>query len=174
VVGTVCISGLAPLPAEGLDWYAGMAAGSEAELRAAVDGREALAAYLAAGTFDPEMFTEADTAALVGGWSWVIGVVERANRGGPGGMIDDDLAYVRTWGFDPSAIATAVLVVHGEQDRMVPASHGRWLAGRIPAAQLWLRPDDGHVSVLDASVAALDWLVERRPPIAASDGHGSR
>ena len=26
------------------------------------------------------------------------------------------------------------------------------------AAELWLRPDDGHVSVLDAAEAALDWL----------------
>jgi hypothetical protein len=41
---------------------------------------------------------------------------------------------------------------------------GRWelfrLARRTPAAELWLRPDDGHVSVLAAAEAALGWLWE--------------
>jgi pimeloyl-ACP methyl ester carboxylesterase len=33
-------------------------------------------------------------------------------------------------------------------------------AARCPDAELWLRPDDGHVSVLGScGVAALDWLV---------------
>ena len=37
-----------------------------------------------------------------------------------------------------------------------------WLAARCPDAELWLRPDDGHVSVLGScAVAALDWLVAR-------------
>ena len=40
--------------------------------------------------------------------------------------------------------------------------HGAWLAARCPDAELWLRPDDGHVSVLGScGVAALDWLVAR-------------
>jgi hypothetical protein len=44
--------------------------------------------------------------------------------------------------------------------RMVPSEHGAWLAARCPDAELWLRPDDGHVSVLGScGVAALDWLV---------------
>jgi hypothetical protein len=43
---------------------------------------------------------------------------------------------------------------------MVPSSHGEWLARWTPAAELWLRPDDGHVSVLAAAAAALGWLGE--------------
>lgn len=43
---------------------------------------------------------------------------------------------------------------------MVPASHSRWLAVRIPGAELWLTPDDGHISVLNHFQAALDWLLE--------------
>jgi pimeloyl-ACP methyl ester carboxylesterase len=50
--------------------------------------------------------------------------------------------------------------LHGAQDRMVPSSHGEWLARRTPSAELWLRPDDGHVSVLDAAEAAQGWLWE--------------
>jgi hypothetical protein len=40
----------------------------------------------------------------------------------------------------------------------VPSSHSQWLARTCPAAQLRLYPDDGHVSVLGASAAALEWL----------------
>jgi pimeloyl-ACP methyl ester carboxylesterase len=55
-------------------------------------------------------------------------------------------------------ISTAVPFVHGAQDRIVPSSHATWLARRCRTAELWLRPDDGHVSILNSSVKALDWL----------------
>lgn len=108
--------------------------------------------------YDPELFTPADHAALAGPWSWLLTVVEQAMEGGLGGMVDDDLACVASWGFDPAQVRAPVLFVHGDQDRMVPSSHGQWLARRTSSAELWLRPDDGHVSVLDAAEAALDWL----------------
>jgi pimeloyl-ACP methyl ester carboxylesterase len=54
-----------------------------------------------------------------------------------------------------------VLVLHGDADRVVPPAHSRWLAARIPSAELWLRPGDGHVSVLGAAPAVLDWLLAR-------------
>jgi hypothetical protein len=44
---------------------------------------------------------------------------------------------------------------------MVPPSHGEYLARQIPSAELWLRPDDGHITVMDAAADALRWLVER-------------
>ena len=47
----------------------------------------------------------------------------------------------------------------GGEDRVVPVSHAQWLLAHIPAAELWLRPRDGHVSVLDAVPVAMDWLV---------------
>ena len=53
-----------------------------------------------------------------------------------------------------------VLLVHGAQDRLVPSSHATWLAQRCRTAELGLRPDDGHVSILNSSVMALDWLRE--------------
>ena len=80
--------------------------------------------------------------------------------GGPDGYIDDQLSDVRPWGFEPGQVTVPVLVFHGGQDQMVPSAHGAWLAARCPDAELWLRPDDGHVSVLGScGVAALDWLV---------------
>ncbi len=75
-------------------------------------------------------------------------------------MVDDDLAYVAPWGFDPAGVNAPVLLLHGGQDRVAPSAHARWLSGTIPAAELWLRPDDGHISVLSSAEAALGWLRE--------------
>jgi hypothetical protein len=41
---------------------------------------------------------------------------------------------------------------------VAPIAHGQWLARRCPAAELRLRPDDGHISVLNSAAAAMDWL----------------
>jgi pimeloyl-ACP methyl ester carboxylesterase len=73
-------------------------------------------------------------------------------------LIDDDLAAVAPWGFDPAGIAVPTLLVHGGLDRVVPSSHSVWLARRVPSAGLWVRPGDGHVSVLHAAEDTLEWL----------------
>jgi pimeloyl-ACP methyl ester carboxylesterase len=159
VLAAVSVSGLAPFDADGLDWFAGMAPGSEGSLRAAAMGRAAKEAYEA--EFDPETFTPSDHAALDGPWSWFGEIVPPAIAAGPAPLIDDDLANVGPWGFDPADVTAPVLLVHGEADRMVPASHSVWLAGRIPSAELWLRPGDGHISALNHAEAALDWLSEQ-------------
>ena len=162
VVGVVAVAGLAPFDAEGLDWFAGMAPAGVASLRAAAAGRAAKERHEAGAEFDPEVFTPADHAALSGEWgSWLGGVVGPAVEAGPGGLIDDDLAYVAPWGFDPSRVAAPVLFLHGGRDRVAPVSHGEWLARRCPSAELRLRPDDGHISVLEQGVAAMGWLRER-------------
>jgi pimeloyl-ACP methyl ester carboxylesterase len=161
VIGAVSISGLAPFNAEGLDWYAGMGASGAGELRAAAGGRAALEDYLASTEFDPEIFTPADHAALAGPWSWLAQLAGRATAGGLGGMVEDDLAYVAAWGFDVGQISPPVLILQGGQDRIAPSSHGKWLARHVRSPELWLRPDDGHISVLKSGEAAMDWLLER-------------
>jgi pimeloyl-ACP methyl ester carboxylesterase len=161
VLAIVSGAGLAPFDAEGLDWFAGFNPAGEVELHAAVAGRAALEASLAAAEFDPEMFTPEDVAALAGPWSWVAEIAGKALEGGLTGMVDDDLAYVTPWGFDPARITAPLLIVHGGRDRMVPSSHGEWLARHCPTAELQLRPEDGHISVLSAAEDALDWLIER-------------
>jgi pimeloyl-ACP methyl ester carboxylesterase len=159
VLGVVVVAGMAPFGAEGLDWFEGFGPSGVAELRAAVAGRAALEKHLAQSDDEPE-FTPEDEAALAGEWSWVIDVVRPALAGGMGGFVDDDLAGVGAWGFDPADIIAPALFVHGCRDRVVPSSHSEWLARRCPSADLWLRPEDGHISVLGSGVAALSWLRE--------------
>jgi pimeloyl-ACP methyl ester carboxylesterase len=161
VVGVVSAAGLAPFGAEGLDWFGGMIASGVASLSAAAEGRASKERHEASGVeYDPE-FTPADEAALAGEWSWFGDVVNPAVAAGRGGLIDDDLAYVAPWGFDPADVVAPVLLLHGGRDGIAPSSHSEWLARRCPSAELRVWPDDGHISVLTHATAALEWLRER-------------
>ncbi|MFK3979706.1 alpha/beta fold hydrolase [Micromonospora sp. NPDC050397] len=158
VTGVVCLAGLAPLT-DSFDWYAGMV--SAGGLRAAVAGRKERERYAATEVFDVNSFTSADWAALAGTWASLGADAERAGAAGPDGLIDDDVAFVAPWGFDVTGIDAPVLCVQGGADRVVPPSHADWLVRNCPSSELWLRPRDGHVSVLDASPVAMDWLLAR-------------
>jgi pimeloyl-ACP methyl ester carboxylesterase len=161
VGAVVSMAGLAPYRSEGLDWYAGMVASGVASLTAASEGREAKEAFEASGVeYDPE-FTPADLAALAGDWSWLGTVVGPAVASGPAGLVDDDLSYVTPWDAEPSDVAAPMLLLHGEQDGVVPATHSRWLAEHCPTAELRLFPADGHISVLTHASDALEWLVSQ-------------
>ena len=155
VSAAAVISSPAPFDAGGLDWFAGMT--EPAALRAAARGRAAKERYEAAPS-EVVPFTADDWAALAGEWAWFESVVSPALAAGRAALIDDDLAYVAPWGFDPAAVSAPLLVVHGEADEMVPAAHGRWLAGHCPTAQLRLVPGAGHISVLRGAAGVLEWL----------------
>jgi pimeloyl-ACP methyl ester carboxylesterase len=156
VSAAVSISGIAPFDAPGLDWFAGMGPAGAASLRAAAAGRAAKEAYEATGS-DPD-FLPADWATLEGEWGWFGSVVTPALANGPAPLIDDDLAYVAPWGFDPAAIAVPTLLIHGGGDRMIPSTHSVWLSGRIAGAEVRVIPEAGHLSVLPpTAVDALEW-----------------
>jgi pimeloyl-ACP methyl ester carboxylesterase len=162
VTAVAALSSLAPYGADGLEWFAGMAPSGVASLRAATEGRAAKERHEMTAAGAEPGFTARDQAMFGGRWRWLLDVVHPALAAGPAALIDDDLAYVAPWGFDPAVIEVPLLVVHGGADLMVPSSHGVWLAERCPTAELWLRPEDGHISILDSADAALDWLIQPR------------
>jgi pimeloyl-ACP methyl ester carboxylesterase len=160
VTAVASISSMAPPSAidDGLDYFAGMNASGIGALKAAAAGRAAKEHHEAtADDYDPE-FIPADWDALKGDWSWFGDVVRAGNANGRGPAVDDDLAYMAPWGFDPADIRVPVLIVHGGRDSMIPSAHGEWLARRCPSAELWLRPEEGHISVMTAAANTLDWL----------------
>jgi pimeloyl-ACP methyl ester carboxylesterase len=142
------ISSPAPVGAPGLDRFAGMAGGIVREQEAATAGREALLAVLETGEFDETAFTPGDLAALGGPWGWFQSVVAAALEQGLDAEADDLLAAARPWGFDLTAIAVPVLLLHGGADRMVPVGHARAIAARVPTADLRVVPGAGHIDVL--------------------------
>jgi pimeloyl-ACP methyl ester carboxylesterase len=160
VLGVVVVAGMAPFGTEGLDWFDGFGPTGVAELRAAAAGRAALEKHLAESDDEPE-FTPEDEAALAGEWSLFNDIVGSALAGGMGGFIDDYLASVGAWGFEPADVVAPAVFLHGGRGRVVPAAHGEWLARCCPSAELWLYPGDGHISILSSGAAAvLGWLRE--------------
>lgn len=63
------------------------------------------------------------------------------------GWIDDDLAFIRDFGFDISKIDKPVVLYQGDDDFMVPHAHSYWLKKHIPTAKLNFVPGHGHISL---------------------------
>jgi pimeloyl-ACP methyl ester carboxylesterase len=63
------------------------------------------------------------------------------------GWIDDDLVFVKPWGFDLAAITKPVILWQGDDDFMVPHAHSYWLEKHIPTAHLSFIPGHGHISL---------------------------
>ncbi len=157
------LAGPAPYRAAGLNWPAGMAADNLAEFGAAAEGESELTGLLekeapllrdiTAGQLADamaEVISTADYDALDGELADYFASAFRAGlSAGIAGWRDDDLAFVRDWGFSLAAPGDAapVAIWHGDQDGMVPFSHGEWLAGRIPGARSHLMPGLGHLSM---------------------------
>lgn len=158
VVAAATLAGVAPFTGDD-GWFDGMHA--PGALRAAAGSRDARAAFAETDEFDPEQFVDADWAALEGEWAAVGRDAQRAEEAGPGGLIDDDVAFTRPWGFDLAEVRVPTLLVHGERDRVVPRSHAVRALADLAQARLWMRLDEGHVAVLNVVPDALDWLRER-------------
>lgn len=72
-----------------------------------------------------------------------------------------------------SAISVPTLVMHGELDNIIPASHGEQFAAAIPGAELKLYPDVGHLpqeEIAAQSVADLRDFLARRVLAVPQDG----
>jgi pimeloyl-ACP methyl ester carboxylesterase len=61
----------------------------------------------------------------------------------------DFALFARDWGFRLDQITVPVHVWHGDADRNVPLSHGRYQASSIPGAVLHECPGEGHLLVVD-------------------------
>jgi pimeloyl-ACP methyl ester carboxylesterase len=155
------IVGVAPADADGLEFLAGMGAANVEEFGAAFHGEAVLRPYLeeqaaelrAGGVADlirawESMLPDVDQRVLNGdlGQEFMNGV-HHALSGTVDGWLDDDLAFVRPWGFDLADLHIPTTMWHGGLDLMVPFSHGRWLAEHLPGVEAHLERNEGHLSV---------------------------
>jgi pimeloyl-ACP methyl ester carboxylesterase len=168
------IAGVAPYPAQGLDWMAGMGAENVAEFGAALEGEAKLTAALepeAAGLARVQgsdvvaglggLLSEADKAVLHGDFADYLAAMLRASvTHGITGWRDDDLAFTSDWGFALTSVGRAA-IWQGSEDFMVPQAHGKWLAKHIPHARARIRPGEGHLSLaVNHFSEILDELIE--------------
>ena len=65
------------------------------------------------------------------------------------GWIDDDLAFMKPWGFGLDEVRVPVLQYQGTEDKMVPYAQGIWLAEHLPQEKLrnHLMQGEGHISI---------------------------
>jgi pimeloyl-ACP methyl ester carboxylesterase len=157
VSGVACFAAIAPFTGDD-GWFAGMA--NDGALRAAVAGRAARVRHAERSEFDPASFTAADFEALSGTWEPMGADAGTAERAGPAGQVDDDVALVTPWAADLAVVQAPVLLVQGEQDRVAPRAHAERIAHTLGQSEIWFRPDDGHISVLGACPQAMDWLLQ--------------
>lgn len=171
VAGALSIAGVAPYGVSGLDFLAGMGESNVEEYSLAIDGEAAVRACVEKEAVG---LREADPVGLREGLRTLLPPVDRDQvtdelaedmsaafreglRNGADGWVDDDLAFVKPWGFDLNAVAVPTFVWQGSEDLMVPFAHGLWLATHIPDAVAHLEKGEGHLTI---SVGAADRMVE--------------
>jgi pimeloyl-ACP methyl ester carboxylesterase len=98
-------------------------------------------------------------------------MVYETTHGSPRGAQHDTALMIGSWGFDPAFVSTPVTMWHGTEDRNAPPAMARWLASRMPDADLRWLDGEGHVSAAaNHARLILDGIrVVRRP--AQASGH---
>src|SRR4051794_31035499 len=172
VIAAASLASAAPYDGDGLEFLAGMGEANIEEFGAAIAGEPQLRELLSQmrtdmlgttpDTLADEMrsvLPEVDVAALTGDvGEFVHAWMTRGLGSGYEGWLDDDLAFVRSWGFDVADITVPVLLLQGRLDLMVPFDHGRWLAEHIPTVDARLTDDDGHITLIADIGPVHEWL----------------
>jgi len=174
LVAAASVAGVGPYGVDDLDWLEGMGegnrkefdlvlAGEEALRPALEDEREGLLGVTAEGLREamaPHL-GDADREALTGELAAAVHVnMTHGLAGGVDGWVDDNLAFVRPWGFDVGSIERRVLIVQGGDDLMVPKRHGLWLAEHVRGCETRIDDAEGHLTLVQNLVPEIhEWLL---------------
>jgi len=165
---------VAPFEALGQRWTDGMGPSNVEEFGAAFAGEAALQQYLdgeLAGMRDDVLsilgeedgdLAESDRQVLARDSVQRVfrEMLVEAVRQGVAGWLDDDLAFVRPWGFDVREIRVPLLIAYGCDDTLTPRAHGDWLAATVPGAETVLM-QAGHLSAMDYQESNWARVLER-------------
>ncbi len=161
-VGVITLAGVGKFGQPDLDFLAGMGPENIDEFGVALEGESALQAWMEKNAVALRQVTGDEIREAFGG---LIGDADKEVLSGKfaeesasvmrlglernfDGWVDDDLAFVRDWGFDLSSIRISVHVWQGDDDFMVPHAHSIWLAHVIPSATEHFIPGHGHLSLV--------------------------
>ncbi len=161
VAAMASLAGVAPYNAEGLDYFAGTGEYNvqdtkllqrdqdQWEKKNIEDIKE-----MTSGTREgvvkglSTLLSEADRNALSDELVdyLLVGTREGCSHGVKG-LLDDELAFLNPWGFDPAIISVPTQIWHGKKDLFVPFSHGEWISGKIAVAETHFFESEGHLSL---------------------------
>jgi pimeloyl-ACP methyl ester carboxylesterase len=144
-----------------LDFLDGMAPVNVAEFGAAMESREAvenlLSGYVEQFRADPDAVIDELAAELPVSDQAELRRPEyrevfkrsgiEAIRQGPLGWVDDDLAFVRSWGFALEDVRPKTKLWQGELDVLAPRAHGQHIAKKVPNAEFELLAGEGHMAI---------------------------
>ena len=183
VTRVACVVGVAPLGAAGLsedEWLAGMTQGNIDEFTWAMAGEAVLRPNLERLAADDLMRVAADPSNPLGdtyemseGDKEIMArpeyakrmqrMMQEAYRQGVDGWVDDDLVFVKPWGFDLKELRVPAMVWYGADDTLVPPAHGRWLAQNVPNAMV-VTMSGGHLELVNRVEELLTWLIGGETP----------
>jgi len=160
--GAWSLAGVVPIDVD-FDWTAGMGPENIEEFSLAVEGGALYEAHMAAtgaqfATATPEnvidlfggLLSQVDKGALAdyAARATLARACADAFSNGWYGFFDDDQAFFSPWGFDVATIEVPVAIWYGNEDYMVPATHGAWLVQHIAGAREVHLAGEGHISLV--------------------------
>ncbi|MFZ0325074.1 MAG: alpha/beta hydrolase [Actinomycetes bacterium] len=189
VTRVACVVGAAPLGGPGLTleaWLDGMTQGNIDEFTWSLEGEAAMRPKLEALATDELTAAVEDPANIFGaGYELSDGdrailadprrheriarVTQEAFRHGIDGWVDDNLLFVKPWGFELNAITAPAMVWYGLEDTLVPQAHGEWLAAHVPNADV-VRMEGGHMELSHRVPDLIEWLAGGSLPADATKG----
>ncbi|CAB4609184.1 unannotated protein [freshwater metagenome] len=160
-VGAISLAGVGAFGVDDLDFLEGMGPENHDEFGAALKGEAVIDQWMndnagpmksVTGNDIIEAFGgligDADKAVLEGGEADAMAASMRSALAVSfDGWIDDDLVFVKKWGFELESITKPVFLWQGDDDFMVPHAHSYWLEKHIPTATLSFKPGEGHISL---------------------------
>lgn len=173
VTKAAAIAAPAPFGAADPAWFDGFPETTITEFQTARQGRERLETYLTPppgeAAQEPAAFdqltdrglpqADRDYLAQPAVSAVMRSAARLALKQGPGGWVDDDVAFLTDWGFSPSATRTPLALWHGALDTLVPPSHLDRLSALIPEAQVNPEPGHGHSSMQAKHPDIIRWLL---------------
>lgn len=159
--GAITLAGVGEWGNPDLDFLNGMGPENHEEFGAALQGEESIESWM---KINAGAFKNVQGSDLIESFGGLIGDADkkaltpqvadldaasyrRALSVSYFGWLDDDLAFVKPFGFKLSEISKPVYVWQGDDDFMVPRAHSEWLAKHITTAKLNFLPGHGHISL---------------------------